>query len=68
MKSIRDFVRYAPVTTRPPVSWPNGKRLAVWIVPNVEFYEYTPPPALGQHTKEVLAEYGFDDAAIAGLT
>jgi len=26
-----------------------------------------PPPALGQHTKEVLAEYGFDDAAIAAL-
>jgi crotonobetainyl-CoA:carnitine CoA-transferase CaiB-like acyl-CoA transferase len=26
-----------------------------------------PPPRLGQHTREVLAEYGFDDAAIAGL-
>ena len=27
-----------------------------------------PPPALGQHTKEVLAEYGFDEAAITSLT
>ena len=44
MKSIREFVRYAPVVGRPPISWPNGKKLAVWIVPNIEFYEYTPPP------------------------
>ncbi len=27
-----------------------------------------PPPALGQHTREVLADYGFADAEIAGLT
>lgn len=27
-----------------------------------------PPPSLGQHTREVLAEYGFDEAAIASLT
>ena len=26
-----------------------------------------PPPRLGQHSREVLAEYGFDDAAIATL-
>lgn len=27
-----------------------------------------PPPRLGEHTREVLAEYGFDDAAIAAAT
>jgi alpha-methylacyl-CoA racemase len=26
-----------------------------------------PPPRLGEHTREVLAEYGFDDAEIAAL-
>ncbi len=26
-----------------------------------------PPPRLGEHTREVLAEYGFDDAEIASL-
>ena len=26
------------------------------------------PPRLGQHTREVLGEYGFDDAEIATLT
>lgn len=67
MKSIRNFVRYAPVISRPKVSWPNGKRLAVWIVPNVEFYEYTPPPATGRETWDRVPshpdvrEYGFRD-------
>ena len=67
MKSIRDFVRYAPVTTRPPIRWPGGKRLAVWIVPNIEFYEYTPPPAVGRETWDRVPvhpdvrEYGFRD-------
>ncbi|MBP6851683.1 MAG: polysaccharide deacetylase, partial [Rhodoferax sp.] len=67
MKSIRDFVRYAPVTTRPPIAWPGGKRLAVWIVPNIEFYEYTPPPAVGRETWDRVPshpdvrEYGFRD-------
>ncbi len=67
MKSIQDLVRYAPVTTRPRVSWPGGKRLAFWIVPNVEFYEYTPPPARGRETWDRVPshpdvrEYGFRD-------
>jgi len=67
MKSIRDFVRYAPVTTRPPIAWPQGKRLAVWIVPNIEYYEYTPPPAVGRETWDRVPshpdvrEYGFRD-------
>ncbi len=67
MKSIQDFVRYLPVTTRAPVRWPGGKRLAFWIVPNLEFYEYTPPPARGRETWDRVPshpdvrEYGFRD-------
>lgn len=67
MKSIKDFVRYAPVTSRPKISWPQGKRLAVWVVPNIEFYEYTPPPAKGRETWDRVPshpdvrEYGFRD-------
>ena len=67
MKSIQEFVRYAPVTSRPKVSWPGGKRLAFWIVPNVEFYESTPPPAVGRETWDRVPshpdvrEYGFRD-------
>ena len=66
-RSIKDFVCYVPVTERPPVRWPGGRRLAVWIVPNVEFYEYTPPQAVGRETWDRVPshpdvrEYGFRD-------
>jgi allantoinase len=28
---------YSPIIDRPPLKWPNGARLAVWIIPNIEF-------------------------------
>ena len=36
-------IPYWPRAQRPRFVWPGGARLAVWIVPNVEFYEYKPP-------------------------
>ena len=33
---------YAPLQGRPKIGWPEGKRLAVWLVPNVEHYEIDP--------------------------
>jgi peptidoglycan/xylan/chitin deacetylase (PgdA/CDA1 family) len=36
-------VRYSPIVDRPPIRWPEGKRLALWLAPNVEHYEYLPP-------------------------
>lgn len=33
---------YAPLDGRPIIRWPEGKRLAVWVVPNVEHYELRP--------------------------
>jgi allantoinase len=30
--------KYSPIIDRPPLKWPNGARLAVWIVPNIEFF------------------------------
>ncbi|MCR9138527.1 MAG: polysaccharide deacetylase [Alphaproteobacteria bacterium] len=35
-------IAYATPATRTPMRWPGGKRLAVWIVPNLEYYEYLP--------------------------
>ncbi len=29
---------YIPINDRPILKWPNGARLAVWIVPNIEFF------------------------------
>jgi peptidoglycan/xylan/chitin deacetylase (PgdA/CDA1 family) len=34
---------YLPYNRRPKIVWPNGARIAVWIAPNIEFYEYQPP-------------------------
>ncbi|MBC7803034.1 MAG: polysaccharide deacetylase family protein [Candidatus Parcubacteria bacterium] len=30
--------RYVPITQRPKLEWPEGKRLALWVNPNVEFF------------------------------
>lgn len=34
---------YAPYLNRPKIVWPDGKRLAFWVAPNIEFYELNPP-------------------------
>jgi allantoinase len=34
---------YSPIIRRPPLKFPNGARVAVWIVPNVEHYHYDKP-------------------------
>ena len=33
-----------PYEGRPNIVWPDGKKLAFWIAPNIEYYEFTPPP------------------------
>ncbi len=30
---------YSPIVDRPPLRWPNGAHVAVWVVPNIEHYE-----------------------------
>ena len=37
-------VPYSPIVTRPRLRWPNDARVAVWVVPNVEHYEFLPGP------------------------
>ena len=37
-----DRVDYSPIIDRPVIKWPNGARVALWISPNVEHYEYSP--------------------------
>jgi len=29
---------YAPITRRPKLVWPNGARVAVWVIPNIELF------------------------------
>src|SRR5206468_3159670 len=37
-----ELVPYSPILHRPPLRWPNGARIALWVVPNIEHYEYLP--------------------------
>lgn len=32
------------INTRPQFRWPNGAKVAVWVAPNIEHYEYLPDP------------------------
>ena len=34
---------YWPYRDRPKITWPGDKKLAFWIAPNIEVYEYDPP-------------------------
>src|SRR5580692_4646294 len=33
---------YSPIGSRPPLRWPGNARLAVYVVPNLEHYDYVP--------------------------
>jgi allantoinase len=37
------WIDYLPSTERPPIHWPGGARIAVWLCPNVLFYELNSP-------------------------
>ncbi|MBS0642146.1 MAG: polysaccharide deacetylase family protein [Acetobacteraceae bacterium] len=36
------LVPYSPIIRRPALRWPNDARVALWVVPNIEHYEYLP--------------------------
>ena len=33
---------YAPIIDRPVIKWPDNARVAFWVAPNMEFFEYLP--------------------------
>jgi len=35
-------VEYSPIIERPKITWPDNARVAFWVAPNVEHYEYVP--------------------------
>lgn len=43
MQADPNLYDYWPYKDRPKIVWPGGKKLAFWIAPNIEFYEYNPP-------------------------
>lgn len=43
MRADPNLYDYWPYRDRPKIVWPGGKKLAFWIAPNIEFYEFDPP-------------------------
>jgi len=43
MKNDPKLYDYWPYLNRPKIVWPDGKKLAFWVAPNIEFYELDPP-------------------------
>jgi peptidoglycan/xylan/chitin deacetylase (PgdA/CDA1 family) len=55
---------YSPIVERPPLTWPNGARMALWIVPNIEYYRYQPPQPTAQASRMPhpdVSMYGWRD-------
>jgi allantoinase len=41
----RDYgpFEYSPIIRRPPLRWPNGERVALWVIPNIEHFLFDRP-------------------------
>jgi allantoinase len=44
VKSDPDLYDFSPYRNRPKLVWPGSKSVAVWVAPNLEYYEIDPPP------------------------
>ena len=36
-------ILYSPIIDRPRITWPGDARVALWVAPNIEFYDFLPP-------------------------
>jgi peptidoglycan/xylan/chitin deacetylase (PgdA/CDA1 family) len=41
--TMHDRFDYSPIVDRPPLRWPNGARVAVWVIPNIEHFLFDRP-------------------------
>src|SRR5438094_2350571 len=46
--SPHDRMLYSPIVNRPSIRWPGGARLAFWVAPNIEVYDFMPIPGLAR--------------------
>lgn len=59
---------YSPICDRPRLVWPNGARIALWVIPNVEHYLFDRPglplsPPLTRFTPDIL-NYSWRDYGV----
>ena len=53
-----DRFDYLPIIDRPTIKWPNNARVAFWVAPNMEHWEYTP---LSRPTQPDIPNYSRND-------
>ena len=59
---------YLPLIDRPKITWPGDARVALWVAPNIEFYELTPPgPFWTRPTPDILSYSHRDYGNRAGI-
>ena len=51
MIALEERIGYLPWGARPRIRWPGNARIAFWVVPNVEHYEYVAPPGTGRELR-----------------
>lgn len=49
---------YSPIVDRPPLHWPDGKRLAFWVAPNIEHLELIGPDGAAHSRDTARLDYG----------
>jgi peptidoglycan/xylan/chitin deacetylase (PgdA/CDA1 family) len=65
---LEPYIRYSPLVARPRITWPDEARVALWVVPNVELYDYVPlhnpyRAAAGRGEFPDVMDYGYRDYA-----
>ena len=63
---------FSPIVDRPPLRWPNGARVAVWVIPNIEHFMFDRPgpavvPATTGFVPDVLNYSWRDFGARVGI-
>lgn len=52
---------YSPIVNRPPLRWPNGAHVAVWVIPNVEHFRFDLPVPGGRGGAPDIPSYASRD-------
>ena len=52
------FFPYRAIVDHPPVKWPNGARIAVWVIPNIEHFHVELPGPLPDIRNHSRRDYG----------
>jgi allantoinase len=57
---------FSPINKRKPIKWPKGARVAVWVIPNIEYYEFE-IPSTSLHPMNLVPDvlnYGWRDYSL----